>query len=486
MADPVSPQYTLLRVKRKRDDNPVASLILAGETEPHPISSKRSAVTDIRTLLSCARLADDEKATTAAEQRSTQRASRATLRRVFRLVGTVSHAASSPDDALLSRLAAMQTARQAKAVHPSIAPGSTASEQRHRQMEAQQQRAAAARTEKLREARAATSAASASPVSSTSPSSDSAATSAPFTFLDVSITKHFPATAPPAPSESDLPGSAAAVRGMAERPVVAETAAQEHRDELFSRAMSIVRAMPEKEKMAAYSSLLDDYWQATTGSADTQQPPFTQQLQQQASQPKPRLLAGERIDLSSLAPPAQRLYAGAAVSQPHHVIASEDESQYVYDVYRVEADGEADGTATSTTDGSTEGEVASVVMDSRVAGWFGLVVDDEDVVDSDEDEEDENREGWEGNEYPEDEEDEEDDDDDARAKEELRMVAGDEDEEFYRLRQQLKHSKNELIAMSDEEAPDEDGDEDSAEEDDDDEYARSHRQYTAGHYDNEI
>ena len=476
---PVSPQYTLLRVKRKRDDNPVVSLILAGETEHLPSSNKRSALTDIRTLLSRARLADDEKDSNAATEDSSdttgrptdgQTARRAPLRRVFKLVGTVAHAAASPDDALLSRIAAMQTARQSKAVHPSIAPASSVS----RLMEAQQQRAAAARTEKLKEARATTSA-----VSSASASPASAASA--FAFLDVSITKHF-AAASATSAVSDRLVTGTALQSAAERPVVAETAAQQHRDHLFSRAMSIVKAMPEKEKMAAYASLLDDYWQATTGSTESQQPSFTQQLQQTTTQtaaepqpePKPRLLAGERIDLSSLAPNAQRLYAGAATSGPHHVISTEDESQYVYDVYRVEADGDTD-----------EGEVASVVVDSRVAGWFGLVLDDDDVQDSDEDDEDENREGWEGNDYPEEEDSEGSEADErGREDEQERMVAGDEDEEFYRLRQELKRSKNELIAMSDEEAEEDEGDED--EEEDEDDYVHSHRHYRAGHYDNEI
>ena len=138
------------------------------------------------------------------------------------------------------------------------------------------------------------------------------------------------------------------------------------------------------------------------------------------------------------------------------------------------------------------GEVASVVVDSRVAGWFGLVVDDEDVMDSDEDEEDENRESAEQNDYPEEmSESDEDgsDDEDERGREEERMVAGAEDEEFYRLRQELKRSKNELIAQSDDEDEDrDDGDYDDDDEDEgeEDDYARSHRQYRGGHYDDEI
>ena len=323
-AAPVSPQYTLLRVKRKRDDNPVASLILTGETESQPSSSKRSTVNDIRTLLGRTRLADDEKTTqeqSQAREAGTQAGRRAQLRRVFKLVGTVPSASSSPDDALLSRIAAMQTARQTKAVHPSIAPGSSVSDQRDRQMEAQQQRAAAARTEKLKEARAATSSATSSSSTSTSASASPTA-SAPFAFLDVSITKHFPAATVPHPLTQQIV-STAAFQSVTERPVVAETAEQQHRDSVFSRAMTIVRAMPETDKMAAYASLLDDYWQATTGSTDSQQPSFTQQLQQRstqpapaAEQPKPRVLAGTPINLSALAPPhSQHFRATAPTSQ---------------------------------------------------------------------------------------------------------------------------------------------------------------------------
>ena len=490
---PVSPQYTLLRVKRKRDDNPVVSLILAGETD-HQAGSKRSALTDIRTLLNRTRIADDDnKEAEAAEEDSSHESRRptATLRRVFKLVGTLSHAASSPDDALLARIEAMQTARQARAVHPSIAPASRSAQQRERQIEAQQQRAAAARTERLKEARAATS------TSSAFASSASPAASAPFTFLDVNITKHFPVSSSTPTVSAHVESSAALRVAPAERPVVAETAVQEHRDHLFSRAMSIVKAMPDKEKMAAYASLLDDYWQATASSTETQQLSFTQQLQQHSTQPaavesppqpKPRVIAGERIDLSSLAPNAQRLYAGAATSQRHHVISSEDESQYVYDVYRVEADSDMDDTAARGGEAETEGEVASVVVDSRVAGWFGLVIDGEDVLDSDEDDEDENREGWEGNDYPDEEDDEEDDEDEdeQRGREEQRMEAGDQDEEFYRLRQELKRSKNELIVMSEEEEEEDDSDDDEEDDGEVDEYVHSHRQYRAGRYDNEI
>ena len=500
-AAPVSPQYTLLRVKRKRDDSPVVALILAGETE-HTPSSKRSAVTDIRALLSRTRLADDEKSSPGAadEEDSAAVGRRAPMRRVFKLVGTVPHAAASPDDALLSRIAALQSSRQTKAVHPSTSRGGSVSEQRDRQLEAQQQRATAARTEKIKEARAASAATSISPadtsaVAVASPVASAAepSTPAPFTFLDVSITRHFPASTHTF-AASQRADSGSAFQKVADRPVVVDDASQQHRDALFSRAMTIVKGMPDKEKMAAYASLLDDYWQATTGSNDTQQQAtFTQQLQQQQPQvatepppePKPRVLAGERIDLSSLAPAARRMYAGSTRSQSQSADVADDEAQYVYDVYRVEADGETEDAAADKSEaGAGASEVASVVVDSRVAGWFGLVMDEEDVQDSDEDEEDENREGNEANDYPEEEEESGDEEDSEQ--EEQRMEAGAEDEEFYRLRQQLKRSKNELIAMSDEELGDEDDDDEGEGEDEDDEYAHSHRHYRGSHYDNEI
>ena len=489
-AAPVSPQYTLLRVKRKRDDSPVVALILAGETE-HASSSKRSAVTDIRALLSRTRLVDDEKSSASAAEQSAAVGRRAPMRRVFKLVGTVPHAAASPDDALLSRIAALQSSRQSKAVHPSTSRGTSLSEQRERQLEAQQQRATAARTEKIKEARAASAAATSS--STVYASAEEPLAPAPFTFLDVSITKHFPASAHTS-AASQRADSGSAFQRVAGRPAVVDDASQQHRDALFSRAMTIVKRMPDKEKMAAYASLLDDYWQATTGSNDTQQTTFTQQLQQQPPpqaatepppEPAPRVLAGERIDLSSLAPAAQRLYAGSARSQSQRVDGADDEAQYVYDVYRVEADGDMEDAAADKGEaGAGAGEVASVVVDSRVAGWFGLVLDEEDVLDSDEDEEDENREGAEANDYPE-EEDSEDGDEEDSAEEEQRMEAGAEDEEFYRLRQQLKRSQNQLIAMSDEELGDDDDDDDD-DEDEDDEYAHSHRHYRGGQYDNEI
>ena len=446
-------RVTLLRVKRKRDESPVEALILAGSTDSSP--PKRSALDDLRLQLERASLIQS------APQPPLRNAvpigsESGTVRKVFKLVGTTSSASDALDDALLSRIAALQERRRAKAVHPSVPQSSTAEAATDRRVEQQQQRAAGARERRVMHARL-----QHVPVSSAVPSPPS-----PFAVLDVSINR--PSVPLPSPSVSlalPLPSTQRRAAALSAAPPPASDE-QERKDALFSRAMSIVKAMPDTDRMAAYSSLLDDYWDVTAPTPDAPQPPltFTQRVQQRSA-----------MDLS--APPTRE--AGPLVPidvvsamRPRGLGKAEDE--WVYDVYHVVEEGAAAA--------EEEAEAGRVVIDSKVAGWFGLVADDEEAgADSDEDVEDENREGWEGNDYPEDEDDDGEDDGTEGAEDEGMDGArrADADEEFWQLRRELRRTTRPLIPQSDGEDDEDWREEDSDDEDEEDEYGAAPRAYRA-------
>jgi hypothetical protein len=192
---------------------------------------------------------------------------------------------------------------------------------------------------------------------------------------------------------------------------------QDYTAKQFNNAMKIIQNSnnfsDNREQMTAYEELIEDYLQTLPNDTGNQIKQTAIQQNNLNHQKINEVKQTQQLQQLQPIPIGAYLQSNAYHEQHNNnnIHNHLEDADYVYDVYHIIDDDAEQANLGNTEHHEAAAAATNIIFDNRLAGWFGLILNEDNNEDSDEDSEDENRESAESNEYPEEEEENSGDDD---------------------------------------------------------------------------